>query len=177
MCVCVCVSKYACLLWPLSLIALWPCQLWKVSDRCVSKCSKWDRLGEFNVLKMLNTDTQQELRASYNKSLVPQWSCRAPAVVYTNYIFKVDLIVILLHRTTEQNVSRQQGEQTVSGWVLSFKIFGLCADISLHWCHWCSVDGTSDFLGSFSSCFYTGQQAANLAILLGARSTDLYRGQ
>lgn len=72
---------------------------------CVSEFSKWDRLGEFNVLKMLNTDTQQELCELYSTSPVPQWSLRAPAVVSTNYIFKVDLIVILQHRTAEQTVS------------------------------------------------------------------------
>ena len=37
-------------------------------------------------------------------------------------------------------------------WVLSFSVFGLCADISLHWCHWCSVDGTSDVLVVLISC-------------------------
>lgn len=53
---------------------------------------------------MLNTDTQQELCELYSASPVPQWSLRAPAVVSTNYIFKVDLIVILQRRTAEQTV-------------------------------------------------------------------------
>ena len=35
---------------------------------------------------------------------------------------------------------------TDCGWVLSYSIFGLCEDISLHWCHWYSVYGTSDVL-------------------------------
>ena len=42
----------------------------------------------------------------------------------------------------------------LSGWLLSFSIFGPCADISLHWCHWCSADGTTDVLvGLITSCF------------------------
>ena len=45
----------------------------------------------------------------------------------------------------------QRGEQT--GWggccLQSTVSFGLCADISPHWCHWCSVDGTTDVLGGF----------------------------
>ena len=46
----------------------------------------------------------------------------------------------------------QQGEQSVSGWVLTFSIFALCADSSLHWCRWCSADGTTDVLGSLFIC-------------------------
>ena len=44
------------------------------------------------------------------------------------------------------------GEQTVSRWVLSLSIFGLCADVSLNWCHWCSVDGTGEVLVVWISC-------------------------
>ena len=48
----------------------------------------------------------------------------------------------------------------VAGWTycvwvcLVFTIFTLCADISLHWCHWCSVNGTSDILGGFNHLLY-----------------------
>ena len=28
----------------------------------------------------------------------------------------------------------------MAGWLLSFSVFGLCTDISLHCCYWCSVD-------------------------------------
>ena len=46
---------------------------------------------------------------------------------------------------------------THCGWVgVVFCFFGLCADISLHWCHWCSVYGTSDVLVVWSpwlTCF------------------------
>ena len=35
-------------------------------------------------------------------------------------------------------------------WLGGCCIFGLCADISLHWCHWCFVDGTSNDLGGCS---------------------------
>lgn len=48
---------------------------------------------------------QQELCELYSTSPVPQWSLRALAVVSTNYIFKVDLIVNLQHRIAEQTVS------------------------------------------------------------------------
>ena len=39
-------------------------------------------------------------------------------------------------------------------WLLSFSIFGLCADISLHWYNWCSADGDASdvFWAKHQSC-------------------------
>ena len=89
------------------------------------------------------------------------WKCQASGKLYSMHVCW-GLVQELYNIRTEAAVYSagtaadtsvcvvrwQQGEHTVAGCVLSFSDFGICGDISLHWC-W--VDGTSEVLVVFLS--------------------------